>query len=153
MQYDMAANLRVLLPKAVEWAKERAAAVEASGVPLTPNRIVIARRVGVQRPESIRLAIVRCMPLPEDAMLREAALATGMLGAGTMGLTLGHSILICHGYDSAELMAHECRHVYQYEQYGSIESFLPVYLQQLLQCGYFSAPLEVDARNHERYYA
>lgn len=153
MQYDLAANLPMLVPKAVAWAKERSADVAAHGVRLPEHCITIARRVGVRKPEDIRVAMVPSLPLPDDPMLRHAALETGLLGPGMIGLTLGHSIYICHGHDSAELIAHECRHVYQYEQHGSIEAFLPVYLQQIVQFGYFDAPFEVDARNHQHLHA
>ena len=39
---------------------------------------------------------------------------------------------------------------HQYEEAGSIADFLPVYLKQIVEFGYDSAPLEVDARAHER---
>ena len=32
---------------------------------------------------------------------------------------------------------------------GSIADFLPVYLRQIVEAGYFNAPLEKDAREHE----
>jgi hypothetical protein len=41
------------------------------------------------------------------------------------------------------------RHVYQYEMLGSINGFLPVYLQQIVEYGYYDAPLESDARDNE----
>ncbi len=82
-------------------------------------------------------------------MLRQAAIETGLLGPNMVGLTLGYSIFLVNGHESARLISHECRHVYQYETFGSIERFLPVYLQQLVTYGYQDAPLEVDARTHE----
>lgn len=41
------------------------------------------------------------------------------------------------------------QHVWQYEQAGSIASYLPIYLQQVADYGYEDAPLENDARDHE----
>jgi hypothetical protein len=109
----------------------------------------VARRVGVQHPELIRVKLVDRLPLPEQPTLRQAALEAGLLGPGMVGLTLGYSILLVQGHDSVRLISHECRHVYQYEVLGSIEKFLPVYLQQIVEFGYESAPLEADARAHE----
>jgi len=65
------------------------------------------------------------------------------------GLTLGYTILICHGHLSRRLLSHECRHVAQYEQAGSIASFLPTYLGAIVQVGYWNCPFEQDARSHE----
>ena len=64
-------------------------------------------------------------------------------------VTLGYSILICHGHDTTCLLSHEFRHVYQYESAGSIRAFLLDYLQHIVQFGYNNAPFEVDARLHE----
>jgi hypothetical protein len=40
--------------------------------------------------------------------------------------------------------------VYQYERAGSIGSFLPAYLREIVTHGYANAPSEIDARAHER---
>lgn len=82
-------------------------------------------------------------------MLRQAAIEAGLLGPNMVGLTLGYSIFLVNGYENVRLISHECRHVYQYEMFGSIDSFLPVHLQQIVTYGYQDAPLEVDARAHE----
>ncbi len=66
-----------------------------------------------------------------------------------VGLTLGHCIYICLGHNSNRLLSHECRHVHQYEIAGSIATYLPNYLQQIVDFGYEDAPFEVDARAHE----
>lgn len=89
------------------------------------------------------------MPLPDDDALRAIALDTGLLGPDAIGLTLGHAIFIVEGHESRQLLTHECRHVHQYETAGSIAAFLPVYFQQLVTVGYYDAPFEVDAREHE----
>ena len=82
-------------------------------------------------------------------MLKQAAIETGLLGPHMAGLTLGYSILICHGQFTVRLLSHECRHVYQYETFGSIAAFLPAYLQQIAEVGYDKAEFELDARAHE----
>jgi hypothetical protein len=146
---DLRALLPQLLPHAVAWAEFQSQHVASLGMALPEELLNVANRVGVQRPELIRVKLVDQLPLPEEPTLRQAALETGLLGPDVVGLTLGYSILLVQGYDSVRLISHECRHVYQYEVLGSIEKFLPVYLQQIVEFGYESAPLEVDARAHE----
>lgn len=138
-----------LLPTAISWANFQSEHVALVGEPLPPTLIEVARRVGVQMPERIRVKIVDQLPMPEEPLLRKAAIETGLLGPQMVGLTLGHSIFIVHGHDTVRLISHECRHVFQYETLGSIEKFLPVYLQQIATSGYADALLEIDARSHE----
>jgi hypothetical protein len=147
---DLQTALPALLPKAIAWAESQAAVVSETGQTLNGARLGIARRVGVARPELIRVAIVDALPMPQDATLHAAAVQTGLLGPHMAGLTLGYSVLVCRGQDTSRLLSHEFRHVYQYEQAGSIAAFLPTYLQQIVQFGYANAPLEVDARAHEQ---
>lgn len=149
MKFDLRSALPFLLPKAIAWAEERAAEIATSGALLDQMGLSIAQRVGVARPELIRVLRVSRLPLPADSQLRQATLATGLLGPGTVGLTLGHGIYLCHDHEAVRLLSHECRHVYQYEQAGSIAAYLPVYLQQIVNVGYANAPFEIDARGHE----
>jgi hypothetical protein len=146
---DLRQALPKLLPAAIGWAEARAKRALDAGVPLTPSEQEVARAVGVMNPELVRVEIVERLPLPEDAVLRAAALQTGLLGPGMVGLTLGHAIFICRGHKTRRLLSHELRHVHQYEQHGSIAAFLPVYLKQIVEVGYGNAPLEADARAHE----
>ena len=88
--------------------------------------------------------------MPSDPQLSAAAEQTGFLEPGMVGLTLGHSVFIRHGHETPRLLSHEFRHVYQYEQAGSIADFLPVYLLQIVESGYPAATFEIDARVHER---
>ena len=142
--------LAQILPKAIAWAEARSSEILASGVPLSDFGRRLAHLAGVNRPERVRVAQVARIPLPDDPELREATLAAGLLGPDTIGLTLGYGIYIKEGHSSNRLVSHECRHVYQYEEAGSIAAFLPVYLEQILSVGYTAAPFEVDARAHER---
>lgn len=150
MNIDLQTELLRMLPSAIRWAEARASEVAQSGRQLNENRISIAQSVGVMRPELIRIALVDLLPLPEDPQLRDAALQSGLLGPSMVGLTLGYSVFICHGYDTIRMLSHEFRHVYQYERFGSIANFLPVYLQQIIEVGYVNTPFEIDARAHEK---
>ena len=138
-----------LVPLAIDWARRVSTEAVENGRGLGAAGETIARRVGVTRPEDVRVVVCEEMPSPEDPSLRAAALEAGMLGPDMAGLTLGHAIFIRDGHMSARLLSHELRHVAQYEAAGSIEAFLPAYLEQILDYGYEGAPFEVDARNHE----
>jgi hypothetical protein len=149
MNLDLASILPQLLPKAIEWAETRSGEILSTGRALSEVEISLAQAVGVTKPECIRVSFVPALPLPDDPELRDAALQTGLLGPGMVGLTLGHGIYVCDGHISNRLISHECRHVYQYETAGSIRDYLPLYLQQIVTFGYHEAPFEADARAHE----
>lgn len=150
MTLDLRMLLPQLLPSAIAWAELQAQHVVEVGQELTNIERDIARAVGVRRPELIRLKLVDQLPLPEEPTLRQAALQTGLLGPETAGLALAHSIFILDGHLTTRLLSHECRHVYQYEVLSPIAKFLAVYLDQIVNYGYDRAPLEQDARAHER---
>lgn len=146
---DLKVDLPILLPKAISWSEEQARRVAKSGRTLNIHEQRIAKVVGVAQPEKIRIALVDTLPMPEDLNLRSAALQTGLLGSSMVGLTLGYSIFVCRGHETLRLVSHEFRHVYQYEQAGSIAAFLPGYLEQVVQVGYDNTAFEKDARAHE----
>ncbi|MBZ5724168.1 MAG: hypothetical protein LAP87_04160 [Acidobacteriia bacterium] len=86
------------------------------------------------------------LPLPDDADLRQAAVAFGLITPGTAGLSIGHGIIVRQDcLRDATLIAHELKHVAQYERLGSIPAFLQQYLAEVNQHGYPAAPLEQEA--------
>ena len=142
-----------LIQKAIIWAEAEYASIAQAGLPLDDAQRSLAASVGVQHPDRIRIAEVQQFPLPDDPELRQAAISIGFLGHDTLGLTLGYGVYIRQGHKSNRLLSHEFRHVYQYEQAGSIRAFLPEYFQQVVTFGYNNAPFEVDARAYERDHA
>jgi hypothetical protein len=150
MDFDLQAVLPKLLPGAIAWAELQSRKATQEGEALSESGKAMAKEVGVRQPELIRVIMVDQLPLPDDPLLKEAAIKTGLLGPHMAGLTLGHSILIVRGNLNFRLLSHECRHVHQYEMHGSIAAFLPVYLEQIATVGYDNAPLEQDARAYER---
>lgn len=143
-------DLEVLLPRAIAWAERCAEDALLVGSALNQAQSAIAVGVGVRQPERVRVRFVDSMPFPEDVDLRRAAMATGLLGAGGLGLTLGYAVFLRKGRENdTRLLRHELRHVQQCEQCGSLAAFLTEYLDQILRCGYDRAPLEEDARAHE----
>lgn len=150
MTFSLHSALPMLIPKAIAWAESQAENALRAGRPLIEPFLSVARRVGVASPERIRIPDVPHLPMADDPQLKQAAVTTGLLAPGMVGLTLGHSVLVCPGYgQDIRLLSHEFRHVHQYEQAGSIAAFLPVYLQQIVAVGYNNAPFELDARAHE----
>lgn len=135
MTSDLASALPAHLPAAIEWAEQREIEIINSGRPLSESEISLARKVGVSLPEKVRITFVDRLPLPEDPNLRQVALSAGLLGPTMIGLTLGYGIYLCNGHYSARLLSHECRHVHQYEQAGSVALYLPEYLQQVATFG------------------
>lgn len=142
---DLQTDLPLLLPKAIAWAEAQATEVKRTGCPLNDSGLDLARKVGVGQPEHVRVAVVKALPMPDDPGLRDAAQQMGLLGPNMHGLTLGYSVFICHGHETARLLSHEFRHVYQYEEAGGIAAFLPRYLTQIVKFGYCKAPFELDA--------
>lgn len=138
-----------LLPLAAQWVEQVEQQILREGRALTANEDLIANTVGVTQSHRVRLLIADELPKPPAGPLRDAAMQTGLFAPGIVGMTFGHGIVICRGHLSAWLLAHELRHVAQYEQAGSVLAFLETYLAQIVNVGYTDAPLEIDARAHE----
>ena len=94
-----------------------------SGRPLNDFEFRLARRIGVRHPECVRISEVAEMPVPEQLGLRMAMHQLNMLGDNTLGLTLGYGIFVRRGHATSRLLAHELRHVCQFESAGSLDSF------------------------------
>ncbi|MGU7774424.1 hypothetical protein ACV229_30130 [Burkholderia sp. MR1-5-21] len=147
---DLAEILPTALPAAIAWAEAQAARGLAQGAPLTPEQADDARAVGVAHPDRIRIVTTGALPFPETPSLAAIARDAGLLSPGTIGLTLGHAVFVVEGHVNRRLLTHEFRHVHQYEAAGSIGAFLARYLHEIATVGYVDAPLEADARQHER---
>jgi hypothetical protein len=147
---DLAAALLRLLPLAISWAESQEADVLATGRTLGATELALAKAVGVSEANRVRIKLVSQMPQPAHPELRAAANQTGLLGPDMGGVTFGQAVFIRHGCETNRLISHELRHVHQYEAAGSIAAFLPIYLDEIVTVGYARAPLELDARHHER---
>lgn len=138
--------LPLFTPLVDTWAAWQRARVLRSGRPLTPTQRRIASAVGVAEPGRIRLQLVERVPIPGGAWAASLSHRFGFAGPDVDGLTLGEAIYIRHAALSDDLLAHECRHVQQFEAAGSLHAFLAAYLRQVARHGYRHAPFEVDAR-------
>ncbi|MES2586225.1 MAG: hypothetical protein V4536_04820 [Pseudomonadota bacterium] len=135
--------------KAIDWAKSQSEIILQTGAPLGFGMQSMAREMGVKHPERIRIDFVESIPLPDDEELLSIAHSFGLLSDEITSLTLGYGVYIRSGMENIRLLTHEFRHVQQYEQYDSIDSFLEQYIHQVMTVGYRNAPLEIDARAHE----
>ena len=139
-----------LLPDAMAWAAAISLTAQKNGVALNPRWVQLAEAVGVQQPEKIRIYVVQEIPRPGNVELAKKAAQVGLLGPTIRGLTLGYSVIVLGVHqNNPRVLAHEFRHVYQYEMAGSLEWFLREYLQQVITYGYWNSVLERDARDHE----
>lgn len=148
---DIAAQLPLLAPRALLWARDLETDTMRDGAPLGPRLRSLARSVGVRDPQLIRVRVVDHIPLPDEPMLQTAALRVGLSSTWASGMTLGHAVLIRRGYEhDLRNLSHEFRHVAQYEAAGGVEQFLARHLVDLAMNGYEDSPYERDARAHER---
>jgi hypothetical protein len=119
----MRPNLARLLPLAQRWAEEQAAGILRAGRPLTANEVSLATRVGVRRPERVRIDVVDRIPVPSEPSLKAACEELDILGPDTLALTLGYGVFL--------------------------RTEVAAYLRALLKFGYEQAPMERDARAAE----
>lgn len=141
--------LKSLLPLITVWAETVRFFLPHCGRRLVSWELEIARKVGVRHPERIKLIMVDELPFPDHPRIRELAGQYGLGGPGMRGLTLGYGVFILEGHYSVRILSHECRHVAQYEEAGSVGRLLNRYLAEVMEHGYRDAPLEQDARAHE----
>ncbi len=141
----MRGGLRVLLPLAIPlscwWARRQQRRIVRQGRPLTGDEQVVARAVGIVRPEDVRVWRLPQWPLPMRWFSRHVS-----------AMTLGPAIWSVEPL-VGRLLVHELRHVQQAEAAGSLDAFIARYLRQVAQHGYWLAPMEVDARDAERRYS
>jgi len=144
-------QFEMLLPLAVEWAKEQEAIVLKSGEPLNQEELAYAQKIGILHPEKVRLLKVPAMPQPTNPFLRQAADLTGLLGPGIAGLTLRYAIFIKNDcYRQLRLVVHELVHTHQYERMGGFEPFLRQYLFECLTAIYPNGALEQEVLRKEK---
>lgn len=144
-------QFELLLPRACAWAEEQERYILRAGVALTEGQTADARRIGVKRPDLVRLLQVPEVPVPSHPALAAAAEATSLISPLTIGLTLRFGIFIrADSWGQRRLIVHELAHTMQYERLGGIEAFLRQYLHECITVGYPAAPMEQEAMRIER---
>lgn len=138
-----------LLPSALVWMRGIEESCQTRGEQLSSIELRDAKSVGVQHPEKIRILSVPAIADPDEPLLLQAATELGLLGESAIGRTIGYGIEIVEGSVSRRLLRHEFRHVYQFEQAGSIENFMTSHIQSVIANGYYDSEYEKDARAFE----
>ncbi len=59
----------LLLPLACTWAEEQERLILPNGVALSPAELADARRIGLSRPEQVRVQAVETIPMPQNPAL------------------------------------------------------------------------------------
>lgn len=140
-------DLNSLTELVVDWIAALETDIFDEGMELNDAEIKLATLAGVEYPYMVRYCYRHRVDFPVD--LIATALIVGMDPSKIAGLTCGHCILFTSVPDWATL-AHELKHVAQYERLGGVAKFLKTYITQCIVKGYENAPLEIEARQFQR---
>ena len=77
-----------ILPQAIRWARTQSETALSAGRSLDGEFLSIAQDVGVANPERVRILELPHLPMPDDPLLRQAAVEADLLGPNMAGLTL-----------------------------------------------------------------
>tara|TARA_R110000744_G_scaffold172532_1_gene291236 strand:- start:16994 stop:17521 length:528 start_codon:yes stop_codon:yes gene_type:complete len=139
---------KILVPQYIEWGYEIEAQGLKSGVPLDSEGLMLAKDIGIQSPEKIRIVYVDEIPFPHDNFaLKMLGEAVGFIGDNIINeaQAFGYSIYVRKDYEfDKPSLAHEIVHVLQIER-ANFEDVTFQHLSDLTKYGYDKAPLEVEA--------
>ena len=105
-------SLPALMPVAYAFAEEQEAIIREKGEPLSELGQIDARRIGIKKPELVRIMKVPVLPQPNNDNALFIARQIGFYQAHSPALTFGHSI--CVRLDLAtcrRTLVHELVHV------------------------------------------
>ncbi|GGP60245.1 hypothetical protein [Shewanella saliphila] len=147
---------KILLPQYIDWAYETDKQGLESGSPLNPQELSLAKNIGIQNPEKVRIVYVDEVPFPyENFALKTLGEALGFIGEGIINnaQVFGYSIYVRNGYElNRPKLAHELVHVLQIER-TSLDHIITKHFSDLAEYGYDKAPLEVEAFKANKEYA
>ncbi|MEM0977615.1 MAG: hypothetical protein AAGJ34_08780 [Pseudomonadota bacterium] len=113
------------------------------GRPLSADETELARRLGVQSPGKVRIAVVPRIPgkaTRQDYLSRYANLRT------TRALAAGYGIIVAKGLGEARwVLAHELVHVRQFERLGREGLARQVLIERAVLAGKTVIPIEQEA--------
>tara|TARA_R110002126_G_scaffold97190_19_gene226802 strand:- start:3024 stop:3557 length:534 start_codon:yes stop_codon:yes gene_type:complete len=146
----------ILLPQYIDWAYETDKQGLESGAPLNAQELSLAKDIGIQNPEKVRIVYVDVVPFPyENFALKTLGEALGFIGEGIINnaQVFGYSIYVRNGYElNRPKLAHELVHVLQIER-SSLDHIISQHFSDLAKYGYDNAPLEVEAFKANKEYA
>ncbi|WP_337843355.1 hypothetical protein [Rheinheimera sp.] len=146
----------VVLPPYIEWAAATEAAGVATGEALTEQQLQLARDIGIQQPERVRLVYVDEVPFPyHNLLLKIVGEALGFIGEGIINnaQVFGYSIYVRKDYSLTKpRLAHELVHVLQIER-SDLTTVVSQHFADLATYGYENSPLELEAYQANKRYA
>ena len=146
-KFGIAIAWRAALPLAWLWVKLHQRRILKSGRPLSDDEICLAEELGIEHRTTIRIWSIDRVPSPGGVLLSGLGRFAGISTHGAKGMALGHGIYLETAQASRRsLVAHELVHVLQFERLGGTWPFLQNYLHECLTEGYWSAPMEIEAR-------
>jgi len=135
----------LIVPRAIDWYTQQENSLLSKGHALNDNESEIAREMGVQHPELVRVLVMDKFPFPEDPVLATEAHKLGFGSPDVGGFCMGYVVLEKPKYAGKRwLLAHELVHVGQRERLGTA-AFVHRYLLELHIFGYQRSPLELEA--------
>jgi len=140
---DVVAQVDRLMPGVVALILSTEANALAHGRALTADERALARSVGVAAPERVRVLEESSMPGTDEPALALLVRQFGAYNPRRWGLTARYGIVF-KTRPTKPLLAHELRHVAQYEHLG-LDGFARRYITELLVVGYANSPLEAEA--------
>jgi len=147
---QVSSKVDALAPKAIEWYEAVEKQLLPLGRSLTKKELQIAKRLGIERPEEIRIVVMVEFPMPSDPELLQEAKRLGLDSDQVIGRTNGNVILLKPSSSSdMSVVAHELVHVRQIRKLG-IRGFVRRYVLELETVGYRRAPLELEAYSTQR---
>jgi len=129
------------------WVALHEARLLSKGLPLPSHLITWSKQHNISNPERSRLLHAKPIPLPAPLIVRRFLDKKGFPCIHLAGLSLRHGIYLAPNLPNPDqIIQHELIHTRQYQEAGSIFSFLRRYLFQCLTQGYESCDMEREAR-------
>ena len=142
---DIKAKIDRFFPRVLTWFEAVETELLPKGRPLSAQEIEVARKVGVQDPTKVRVAVLKTFPMPTDPELLVEAERYGLGSRSEGGRTNGYVIMLKPQVaEDKTVLAHELVHVGQHDRMGRA-AFLRRYLVEMEVLGYARAPLELEA--------
>ena len=145
-------SFNAILSQAQLWVKQQEEKFSHSGRQLSIQEFFMAKAMGVQYPEQVRVVVIADFPIPTQQPLLNEYKNIGFTSPEVGGQAFGYTILIKPRYAGKDwLLLHELVHVAQFERIG-IKRFVARYLTELKTLGYRDSLIEIEAREKSQSY-
>lgn len=138
-------SIELELSEILNYCKELKQRTRNEGIPLSEKFKNIALEAGVKNVDSIHILEIDNIPVPMVKGIQRLIDINQLNDKSIKGLALGYDIILEKNY-STIFLAHELRHVAQFELFNSFEDFITIYLKEIEKFGYGKGPLERDAK-------